>query len=110
MRLPDFPELVFGGFQEIDTVEHRGSGMDFSGRLGDESEERIAGHGFARSGFADNPKGFAFFQREGNILDRVDDAIPGVESGGEIADVENWHVSPKRMLFRWPERKSPNPA
>ena len=74
--------LVFG--QEINAIKEGFAGVDFSRGLGNEAQKGITGDGFAGTGFADDAEGFSSFDRKGDILHRVDDAVAGVKAGGEI--------------------------
>ena len=74
--------LVFS--QEVDAVEECFAGVNFSRRFGDESEEGVAGDGFSRAGLSNDAESFTFLDGKGDVFDRVDNAVAGMKSGGEI--------------------------
>jgi len=43
----------------------------------------------SRAGLSHDPDGLPALQFEGNAVDRADNAVPGVERGPEVANVEN---------------------
>ncbi len=88
---PDLAELLFRGAEEVDAVEHRGARVDAAGRLGDQAEQGVTGHRFPGAGLTDDPKRLPGLDRKGHIIDRMDNAVAGVEAGGEVLDVEERH-------------------
>lgn len=84
----DFAELLLGKLEEVDVVEEGLATFDSARRLRDEAEEGVTGNGLAGTGFADDADGLAFLDAERDVLGGVDDAIAGVEAGGEVLDVE----------------------
>ncbi len=74
--------------KQISSAEHGASAFKSSRWLRDQAEERIAGHGFARAGFADDAECLAFLDREGNAIDCTHDTGTSVEVCAKIFDVE----------------------
>jgi hypothetical protein len=80
-------KVLLGQADELDPLEPDRTRDDAAGRV-DEAEQREARHALARSGFADEPKHLAATEREGDAVDRFDDAGLGEEMRGEIPHLE----------------------
>jgi hypothetical protein len=88
---PDRPRLGRRAAQEVDAVEDGRAALDAAGGLRDEAHDRVARHGFAGAGFADDPERLAAFEGEADAVDRAIDAVASVETGAEVGDGEERH-------------------
>ena len=77
--------------QQVHAIEHRGAAFDASGRLGDETHEREARHGFARAGFADDAEDLAAFEMEADAVHRAINAAARVKISAKVGDRQNRH-------------------
>ncbi len=96
----DFAELSLGNGEQVGSFQKRFARMNAAGRLRNEAEEGVAGDGFPRSRFSDDSQGLPFLHGERNVLNGMDYAIAGVETGGEIPDVEKRHGTEAVFRFR----------
>ena len=70
------------------TAIHDATALDMAGRQGDKTHDGHGGHGLAGTGLADDAEGLAAIERVGNAIDRVDDAVLGMEIHLEVIDLE----------------------
>src|SRR3977135_4209321 len=68
-----------------------GRARDLARRLGDEPHQRHGGHRLAAARFTDDGQRLAFFDMEGDAVDRAVDTLGGAEMGLQILDFEQRH-------------------
>ena len=92
----DLAESRFIQGEEVLTLEEGPASVDTPRRPGNEAQERIAGDRLTRAGLPDNAEGLALFEGKGDVFDRVDGAVAGVEAGGEILNLQDRHERESR--------------
>ncbi len=82
------PEFARRFFQDVLAIEQDLAGFVDRGRLGEQAREGEAGHALAAAALADDGKGLALLQREGNAFHGFHRAGFGSKMDREIADFE----------------------
>ena len=83
----DPAHLVVRQLEQVPAVEQDLAGLDPAG-LGDEAQDRQAGHALAAAGLADEAHDLAAVDVEVDAVDRPDDAVAGVERRPQALDLE----------------------
>ena len=65
------------------------AGDDLRRRHRQELEQRHHGHALARSALAHDPEQLSLAEVEADAVDRVDGAVPGVEAGTDVLDLQD---------------------
>ena len=87
----DGAQLAGRAAEEVNAVEHRRAGFDPRGRRRQQAEQREAGDGLARAGFADETERLAALQRKTHAVHGTDDPVARVEARAEVRDSQERH-------------------
>ena len=98
MSLPRIDaHLLVRHLQDIVALEEDLAGDDLARRAGDQAHDREPGHALAAARLADDAERFARHDVERDIVDRLDDAVLGLELGLEILRLQG---SDRRVRLR----------
>ena len=78
--------------QEIAAVEDHFARDDFSGRIGNETDDREVSDGFAGARFADDAERFAAFELKRDVIDGFNNPVFGFEVSPEVFNFEKISV------------------
>src|SRR5215207_10121417 len=82
------PHLLFADLEEIAPAQLDRTRDDAARRIGDEPHQRQRRHALAAARFAHDCQGLARSDVEVDAVDRLDDALPRIEPGAEVFDLE----------------------
>src|SRR6185437_13244887 len=86
--------------EEVAPVEPDASADDAAGRIGNETHQRQRRHALAAAAFTDHRQGLAAVERERDVVDGAEQALPGEEHGLQPFDLEHGRCSGRAHQLR----------
>ena len=86
---PHAPQFVRVEADQVFPVETGPAGHDLGRRHGQELEHRHHGHALSRAALAHHPEQLSLAHVEADAVDGVNGAVPGVEAGTDVLDLED---------------------
>jgi hypothetical protein len=86
--LPYVPAGALVHRQQVDAAELDGAAGHLRRRCVEDAHDRLRGHRLAAAGLAQDPQRLALAQGEGDPVDRLGDAVAGVELDLEVLDLQ----------------------
>ena len=96
-RAANLHQLFFRQVGDVAPVEDDLAGIDFAARR-QQAHDGLVGHGFARTGFADDGQRFALVQFEAHAAHGLDHAAVGVDGNVHIFDFKQGFAHDCRLL------------